>query len=277
MFRTAASRDEEGDQEQVLSALDPLVGNRIAVETIAILFMLVGGVLLAGFALAVVGYAGRETERTGGGGGAWPRLDSIAASILFQVLTAGGIGSDEALRRIRRETGIGAPVTRGIDLTSWAESYARGASPHQRDELLETAVRLIAEPGSAVPLRQYAALLDLSFGLGFQTDALARLRAVYGFDYVDHAKAARPKGADRAAGSEPLFVREARTREQLLRVLGLDGEASRQDIIAAFRKLARLHHPDRYHGASPEEESEAAGRFIEIARAYEELLQMAPE
>jgi DnaJ-domain-containing protein 1 len=143
------------------------------------------------------------------------------------------------------------------------------ATDQQRRELLEVAVQLVAAR-SPVPVRQYAALLDLSFGLGFQTDALARLRELYGFEYVDHAKEGRPPGADR----EPLFARAPRERTELLRILGLEVTPTRQELSAVYRRLVSQHHPDRFHGATAEAQTEASARFIEITRAYEELLRI---
>src|SRR4029079_136064 len=119
-----------------------------------------------------------------------------------------------------RGAGIAAPVTKGIDVTSWADRYAQISTPQQRAGLLETAVQLVRSP---IPLRQYAALLDLSFGLGFHTDALAKLREVYGFEYVDHAKDARPREADRAGGATALFVRDETHTAEYLRVLEIEG------------------------------------------------------
>lgn len=241
-------------------------------ELVAILFMLVAGGALAVFVL--VAYAVNQREQHHERAEALPasEREKIAASLLFHVVRAGGGADDEALRTVRRGAGIAAPVTRGIDVANWAESYARLATRQQREGLLETAVQLVASPSRPVPLRQYAALLDLSFGLGFQTDALARLRELYGFEYVDHAKDARPKSADRGGGATPLFVREPRNAGLLLRTLGLEEEATRRDIIAAYRRLVAQHHPDKFHGSSVEEQTGAAQRFIEITRAYEELL-----
>jgi DnaJ domain len=237
------------------------------VELVAILFMVVAGGVIAVFVSVATAIARRENE------GVETQLQShapererIAASLLFNVVLAGGVTEDAASRAVRRGSGIAAPVTAGIDITNWADRYARIASPQERSRLLEMAVQLVTSP---VPLRQYAALLDLSFGLGFQTDALAKLRDVYGFDYVDHAKDARPRYADRGA---PLFVREPRQRDQLLTVLGVSGSATRQEIISAYRRLIAQHHPDRFHDASADARDAAAARFIEITRAYEELL-----
>lgn len=236
---------------------------------VAIIFIVVAGGGLAAFVLAAMAIARKEEERARGQAPApAPQRDSIAASLLFHVVSAGGGTAEESLRQIRRGTGIAAPVTQGIDLANWAETYARHSSPAQRRELLELAVQLVATK-SPVSVRQYAALLDLSFGLGFQTDALARLRELYGFEYIDHAKDARPRSADHV----PLFARDARPREDLLRLLGITGSPTRQEVSAAYRRLVHEHHPDRYHGASSEERSDAAARFIEITRAYEELLR----
>lgn len=237
---------------------------------IAILFIVVGGGALAAFVFAAMAIAAKEREQNEAAMPA-PQRDTIAASLLFHVVAAGGGGEEDALRQVRRGSGIAAPVTRGIDVTNWAESYARMATPSQRRELLEVAVQLVAAR-SPVPVRQYAALLDLSFGLGFQTDALARLRELYGFEYVDHAKEGRPRGADR----EPLFARQPRAKAELLRVLGLEQASSREELSAAYKRLVSQNHPDRFHGATDEARSEASSRFIEITRAYEELLRTLP-
>ena len=134
------------------------------------------------------------------------------------------------------------------------------------------AVQLASARRDPVPLRQYTALLDLSFSLGFRTDALARLREKYGFEYVDHAKDARPREADRAGGAAPLFVREQIDARELLGVLEIEGIPTRQMIISAYRRLASRHHPD-HHAHEPDAAREhAAAQFIEITRAYERLL-----
>lgn len=243
-------------------------------EIIAVVIMLLAGGAVAGLALTAMSIARAESSRAASLSDAMPPRDAIAASILYHVVFAGGSSRDQALRLIRRQAGLASPVTFEIDLASWASSYAGVATPAERAELLETSVRLITRLGTPLPLRQYAALLDLAFGLGFQTDALARLRETYGFDYVDHAREGRPRSADRSGGAAPLFERQRRPSEELLQILGVDAGASAQQIGVAYRRLAAQHHPDRFHGSSPEMESAAAARFIEITRAYEELMAL---
>jgi DNA primase len=241
------------------------------VEVAAVILMLAIGV---GIALAVIiSFAAAQREA----GPELPDRDRVAASILFNVLLAGGVNAEEAFRQVRRGAGIGAPVTGAIDISNWGQRYSQIATPEQRAWLLETAVKLVADRPDPVPLRQYSALLDLSFALGFQTDALAKLREQYGFEYIDHAKNARPREADRAGGAMTLFARDDRKPAELLRVLGIEGEPSRQGIISAYRKLAAQHHPDRFHAQTAETQSEAAARFIEITRAYEALLAIYRE
>jgi len=93
-----------------------------------------------------------------------PDRNHIAASLLFNLLLAGGTPPDQAQRAIRR-AGIIAPVTPSVDVVNWAERFAQIASPEQRLSLLEIAVQLIAD-GS------YNAVIESNprFGpLAFQT------------------------------------------------------------------------------------------------------------
>jgi len=228
--------------------------------------MIAAGGAIAVFIMIVIAVAQRNADASLPAGNA-PDRTRLGASVLFQLLLAGGTQPDAALRELRR-IGFIAPVTPGIDVASWSEHYARLASPEQRSWLLETAVQLVAASGRPVPLHQYASLLDISFSLGFQTDALARLREQYAFDYIDHAKDGRPRSAEDRA----LFVREPKDTSALLQTLGLQSGASRQAIISAYRKLVLQIHPDRLHGEPDSVQSAAAARFIEITRAYESLM-----
>lgn len=250
----------------------PFTHNR-SVELTVVIIMLAVGVGLAASIIITFAAAQREAEMSGATrASVAPDRNHIAASLLVNLLVAGGTPPDAARRAVRQGAGVAAPVTSSIDVVSWSERYAKLASPEQRKWLLDTAVRLVADRTTPVPLRQYSALLDLSFGLGFQTDALAKLRDTYGFDYVDYAKNARPRSADRGGVTTPLYSRDQRETSELLRIIGVEGPASRAIVIAAYRKLAAQHHPDKVFGQPAEVQTAAAARFIEITRAYETLL-----
>jgi hypothetical protein len=255
----------------------PFPHNR-SVELTVVIIMLAVGVGVAASVIITFAAAQREAEMSGATrASVAPDRNHIAASLLFHLLVAGGTPPDAAKRAIRQGAGVAAPVTSSIDVVNWSERFAKLATPEQRMWLLDTAVRLVADRTTPVPLRQYSALLDLSFGLGFQTDALAKLRDTYGFDYVDHAKNARPRSADRGGVTTPLYSRDQRETSELLRIIGVEGPATRAIIIAAYRKLAAQHHPDKVFGQPAEVQTAAAARFIEITRAYETLLVIYTE
>lgn len=245
-------------------------------ELAAAIFMILAGGAIAAFVMIAVAIGRGASPGTTPEQPQIPDRDRVAASILFRILTAGGTAPDAALREIRRRAGIIAPPASGIDIASWGERFALHSTPQQRLQLLDIAVQLVAVTGRPIPLVQYVDLLDLSFALGFQTDALAKLREQYGFDYVDHAKAGRPREADRV-GRTTFFARDDREPREWLAVLGMEGTPSRQQIIAAYRKLVAQHHPDRFHEAEEGVRSDAALRFIEITRAYEALLAIYKE
>ncbi|MCD9047815.1 DnaJ domain-containing protein [Luteimonas sp. MHLX1A] len=52
------------------------------------------------------------------------------------------------------------------------------------------------------------------------------------------------------------------------RVLGLERDASDEDIDRAYRKLMAQYHPDRLANAAPELQDQAARRAAEINAAY---------
>ena len=55
-------------------------------------------------------------------------------------------------------------------------------------------------------------------------------------------------------------------RKDYYKILGIDKDATDQEIKKAYRKLAIVHHPDK----NPDDE-QAAERFKDIGEAYETL------
>jgi DnaJ-domain-containing protein 1 len=54
-------------------------------------------------------------------------------------------------------------------------------------------------------------------------------------------------------------------------VLGVPRGAPRDDVVRAFRRLAKEHHPDLFEHADGSERERAQRRFIEIVNAYDAL------
>lgn len=54
-------------------------------------------------------------------------------------------------------------------------------------------------------------------------------------------------------------------------MLGLEREASDQDVDQAYRRLISQYHPDRLSGAAPELRAQAEARAAELNRAYDRI------
>lgn len=52
-------------------------------------------------------------------------------------------------------------------------------------------------------------------------------------------------------------------------VLGVSENASLDEVKKAYRKLVKLHHPDRFINSTPDQQKLAQERFIKIQKAYE--------
>jgi hypothetical protein len=232
-------------------------------ELLLLVGMIVAAVLIAAVAIFLFERSATRTAPADG-----PSKDVIEATLLQAVAAAavaGGAG------RTPRGTAD------AIDIGSWAEAYARRASTEERGALLERAAGIAIGTTPVIPLAQYDALLELAFGLGFHPDALARLRARYRFEYIDHAKRGRPRSADRAGAASLFRTEEPGERDRLLRTLRLKREPTRGEIVSAWRRLAAENHPDRFHGQEGEERERAAARFIEVTDACERLLILSGE
>src|SRR5256885_2250634 len=96
-----------------------------------------GGIVALAIALPIA--AAQRESRSAARPAAPPDRNHIAASLLFNLLLAGGTPPDQAQRAIRR-AGIIAPITPSVDVVNWAERFAQIASPEQRLSLLEIAV-----------------------------------------------------------------------------------------------------------------------------------------
>jgi hypothetical protein len=202
--------------------------------------------------------------------------DGLAAGILREIAIAGGATPQAAEEIARARTGWSVLPDERIDIATWGEAFAEAKGEPERTALLDAAVVVAMATGHRIPAGQYSALMALSFALGFHTDALARLRNRYGFEYDDWARVGRPEEADRSGGGAPLFDRsEVSSVADLLAVLGLDERtATRHEIVSAYRHLAAESHPDRFHEATSEERLAAADRFRRLSAAYQSLMQV---
>lgn len=81
----------------------------------------------------------------------------------------------------------------------------------------------------------------------------------------------RQEEARRQQRERPSSPPDRNTRA--LAVLGLTPGANRADIRRAYRRMAQLHHPDRFYSGSEHQIALASTRFQRIKSAYDYLMQ----
>lgn len=81
----------------------------------------------------------------------------------------------------------------------------------------------------------------------------------------------RQEEARRQQRERPSSPADRHTRA--LAVLGLTPGANRADIRRAYRRMAQLHHPDRFYSGSEHQVALASTRFQRIKSAYDYLMQ----
>lgn len=87
------------------------------------------------------------------------------------------------------------------------------------------------------------------------------------------SKTESKQGANRGHSSRARKSGMHMTEAEALTVLGLKQDASEDEITKAFRKLAAVHHPDRFSQASENVQRNASKKFARIRKAFETLAQ----
>lgn len=69
---------------------------------------------------------------------------------------------------------------------------------------------------------------------------------------------------------------QSRNQKDPYKVLGIDSNASDEEVKKAYRKMAMKYHPDRVAGMSEEIQRNAAAQMKEINQAYEQIKHLRP-
>jgi len=85
----------------------------------------------------------------------------------------------------------------------------------------------------------------------------------------DEASSRKDQERNRQRGASA--ARPDAARIEALAILGLVGSPSQDEIRTSFRRLAKLHHPDRYQGLGAEAIDHATRTFQRIQSAYDRL------
>jgi len=72
---------------------------------------------------------------------------------------------------------------------------------------------------------------------------------------------------------KPVSSKE-KSKKLALDILGVSETASKDEIKKAYRKLVKLHHPDKHFNKSDNQRKIARERFIQIQKAYDLLEEL---
>lgn len=119
--------------------------------------------------------------------------------------------------------------------------------------------------------KEEALMMELAALLGLSDQELKAVLAQYSFETeAEYYKRINSKSSSTSSSKPNSSARI----ELAFQVLGLTSTASLQEIKQAYRKLAMVHHPDKFMNESPEQIALAHERFQKILDAYEMLEKM---
>lgn len=154
-----------------------------------------------------------------------------------------------------------------IDLNSiapWLKTNLKTIS--QRSQLVYFLAGLSAIDGTINP-REKDYLKELSDLLNLSKKDFDSIMAMY--QKYEDAYHDQFKQSNRQA---PRQTPSNYKREQAAEILGVSVTASQDEIKKAYRRLAKVHHPDRFATESEGQQKIAKERFVKIQLAYELLL-----
>jgi DnaJ-domain-containing protein 1 len=141
-----------------------------------------------------------------------------------------------------------------------------------------------------MPVVLYA-LVEIGVTTGFEVtlqvssrDAAAGFARAFGAEEI-REEAGKPEGRHKQwheeedarstrAYYDSLTIKERARIASAYTTLGVSKGASMEEISAAYKKLARAHHPDKVAMLEPEERESSERRMKEINAAYAELKRL---
>lgn len=139
----------------------------------------------------------------------------------------------------------------GVDLPEYTDRANERLAHRQKINLMEFLIRLGNANGS-INLRESEFIHYLLKRFQLKLDELDQEVQ----DLLTSRKSAR----------EPVTVKK---QVHYFQVLGVEADASLQEVKSAYRKLVKIYHPDNHRNLNDSEKSIRAAKFLEIQQAYE--------
>lgn len=153
-------------------------------------------------------------------------------------------------------------------ISFWLKKHLK--EPAKRAQVLYFLAGIAAVDG-VFTQKEEALMKELAGLLGLSDQDLKAVLAQYSFETeAEYYKRINSKSSSSTAKN----INTSARIELAFQVLGLTSGASIQEIKSAYRKLAMVHHPDKFMNESPEQIKLAHERFQKILDAYELLEKM---
>ena len=153
-------------------------------------------------------------------------------------------------------------------ISFWLKKHLK--EPAKRTQVLYFLAGIAAVDG-VFTQKEETLMKELAGLLGLSDQDLKAVLAQYSFEteaeYYERVN-------KRTSESHSKSINTSARIELAYQVLGLTSTASIQEIKSAYRKLAMVHHPDKFMNESPEQIKLAHERFQKILDAYELLEKM---
>ncbi len=141
-------------------------------------------------------------------------------------------------------------------ITDWMKMHLRDEGSRSQIIYFLTGLALI---NGTLNSSELAFLKQINQDLDLEPDNLTKIIAIYAA-YNKHKEETTKKRNPK----------ESKT--YAYDILGVQKDASMEEIKKAYRKLVKIHHPDNFATGTESQQKMAAEKFIEIQNAYESLI-----
>lgn len=141
-------------------------------------------------------------------------------------------------------------------ITDWMNHHLPDEGSRSQVIFFLTGLALVTEQLST---REMHFLKEINADLGLKPENLTQILAIYASYHANRNT--------KNAGSES--KRPVISKKYYYEILGIAENASPDEIKKAYRKLAKIHHPDHFATGTVSQQKMAAEKFMEIQRAYE--------
>lgn len=143
-------------------------------------------------------------------------------------------------------------------VTDWLKLHYKDESSRSQVVYFLTGLTLVT---GSINKRELAFLMEINSQLELPPENLKQIIAIYA-------------SYSQSNDSTSKETKKAKTRNELdFSILGVEQNATQQEIKKAYRTLVKIHHPDNFAQHSEYQQKLASDKFIEIQNAYERLMQ----